>query len=81
MTSTAAIWMTSRAHDQLHTELQELLAQRHIEMPDGDSDDYALSQALHSARQARIGRIQHCSATPSPIATHPTTVSPSPAWS
>ncbi|MFE7721439.1 GreA/GreB family elongation factor [Nocardia rhizosphaerihabitans] len=58
MTSTAAIWMTSRAHDQLQTELLDLL-QRHIEMPDEDSDDYAHSQALHSARQARIDRIQH----------------------
>ncbi|MFI6774789.1 GreA/GreB family elongation factor [Nocardia sp. NPDC050412] len=59
MTSTAGVWMTSRAHDQLQTELRELLAQRHIELPDGDSGDYARNQALHSARQARIRRIQH----------------------
>ncbi|WP_433761443.1 GreA/GreB family elongation factor [Nocardia sp. CA-135398] len=57
MTSTAGIWMTSQAHDRLQTELQELLAQRHIEMPDGD--DYARNQALHSARQRRIRRIHH----------------------
>ncbi|MFE3254153.1 GreA/GreB family elongation factor [Nocardia sp. NPDC059091] len=59
MTNTAGVWMTSRAHDLLQTELQELLAQRHIEMPDGDSGDYARNQALHSARQARIRRIHH----------------------
>ncbi|WP_063813210.1 GreA/GreB family elongation factor [Nocardia anaemiae] len=59
MTSSAGIWMTSQAHDRLQTELQELLAQRHIEMPDEDSADYARSQALHSARQERIRRIHH----------------------
>ncbi|WP_433733289.1 GreA/GreB family elongation factor [Nocardia sp. CA-129566] len=59
MTSTAGIWMTSQAHDRLQTELQELLAQRHIEMPDEDSDDYAGNQALHSARQERLRRIHH----------------------
>ncbi|MEV4239183.1 GreA/GreB family elongation factor [Nocardia sp. NPDC050408] len=58
MTSTAAVWMTSRARNRLQTELQELLARRDIE-PDGDSDDYARNQALQSARQARIGRIHH----------------------
>jgi transcription elongation GreA/GreB family factor len=59
MASTTAVWMTSQAHDQLQAELRELLAQRHIEMPDADAEDYAHRQALHSARQARIRRIYH----------------------
>ncbi|MFI6367939.1 GreA/GreB family elongation factor [Nocardia sp. NPDC050630] len=59
MTSTAAVWMTSRARDRLETELQELLAQRHIEVPTEDGDDYARNQALQSARQERIRRLHH----------------------
>ncbi|WP_433715620.1 GreA/GreB family elongation factor [Nocardia sp. CA-084685] len=59
MTTTATVWMTSRARDRLETELQELLARRHIELPTEDSDDYARNQALQSARQERIRRIHH----------------------
>ncbi|MET8778018.1 GreA/GreB family elongation factor [Nocardia sp. NPDC004654] len=57
MTSTAGVWMTPRAYDRLRTELLELHAQRDAEMIDEGSDDYALGQALRSARQARIRRI------------------------
>ncbi len=58
MTSTERMWMTQRAHDQLHLELAALRSQHLSEIPDALVDLHGDRVAMHAARQARIRLIQ-----------------------
>ena len=59
MTTTQGVWMTRRAYIRLQAELAGLRSQPAIEVPDDfmDYDDNLVTK--YTARQARIGQIQH----------------------
>lgn len=58
MTSTERLRMTREAHTLLKTELADLRSRRGIEVPDDFMDFNSSRMAAHSARQARIRRLQ-----------------------
>ncbi|HEY5856263.1 MAG TPA: GreA/GreB family elongation factor [Aldersonia sp.] len=53
-TSTERVWMTAQAHSRLRSELDQLLAERNLEVTDDLSGN---TGALRSALQARIHQV------------------------